>query len=161
MEKLIEAVIRLAEAAGIRAVKAFPVGAMPALTQPCTAVGLLKAKGAGRAVYAYLGVEEQADGSLTPLYGRRLEAEVYLRVFCPRALGAQRCMQEAEKLAAALSRPSPVVRLGALTVEQCGYDAAGDCYRCTVRVEAEAYVYAMANEDETEFTDFILKGEGN
>ena len=66
---------------------------------------------------------------------------------------------EAEKLAAALSRPSPVVRLGALTVEQCGYDAAGDCYRCTVRVEAEAYVYAVANEDETEFTDFILKGE--
>ena len=30
---------------------------------------------------------------------------------------------------------------------------------CTVRVEAEAYVYAVANEDETEFTDFILKGE--
>ena len=74
MEKLIEAVIRLAEAAGIRAVKAFPAGAMPALTQPCTAVGLLKAKGAGRAVYGYLGVEAQADGSWTPLYGRRLEA---------------------------------------------------------------------------------------
>ena len=34
-----------------------------------------------------------------------------------------------------------------------------DCYSCKVTAHALAYVYALANEEETEFTDFILKGE--
>lgn len=98
MDRLIEAVIALLRTEGIYAVRAFPQGAMPALKAPCTAVGLSRAKGAGRAVYTYLGMEENADGTQTPLYGRALETEIFLQVFCPRGLGAQRCMEEAERV---------------------------------------------------------------
>lgn len=159
MERLIEAVIALLQDAGIRAVRAFPQGAMPELEAPCTAVGLKRAKGAGRAVYTYLGMEEQADGTLTPRYGRALEAEIFLQIFCPRRLGAAQCMQEREWVTAALARPSQLVRLDALTVGTCAYQAESDCFVCGLTVEAEAYLYALANEEESAFTDFILKGE--
>lgn len=159
MDRLIEAVIALLRTEGIYAVRAFPQGAMPALKAPCTAVGLSRAKGAGRAVYTYLGMEENADGTQTPLYGRALETEIFLQVFCPRGLGAQRCMEEAERVTTALALPSAIVKLGELEVGGCAYRAESDCYVCRLSVEAEAYVYAQANEEETEFTDFILKGE--
>lgn len=159
MDRLIEAVIALLRAEGIYAVRAFPQGAMPALCEPCTAVGLLRAKGAGRAVYTYLGMEEGADGTRTPLYGRRLETEIFLQVFCPRQLGAKHCMEETERVTAALALPSAIVGLGELEVGSCCYQAESDCYVCRLTVGAEAYVYAQANEEETEFTDFILKGE--
>ena len=41
----------------------------------------------------------------------------------------------------------------------CAYDAVSDCFRCTITAKTRAYLYALANEDGTEFTDFILKGE--
>lgn len=159
MERLIEAVIALLREAGVCAVRAFPQGAMPELAAPCTAVGLRQAKSAGRAVYRYLGVEERTDGVLTPLYGRALEAEVFLQIFSPRRLGAAQCMQERERVTAALARPSQIVRLGALTVGTCEYQAESDCFVCGLTVEAEAYLYALTNEEESAFTDFILKGE--
>ena len=159
MDRMIAAIIRAITAAGMHAVKAFPQGGMPALTKPCTAVGLLRAKGAERTGFSYLGVQETADGTRTPLYGKSLEAEIYLQLFCPRALGASACMQEAERLAAVLAAPIAGVRLGAFTVEACRYDAVSDCYQCRLCAQASGYLYASADEDETEFTDFILKGE--
>ena len=41
----------------------------------------------------------------------------------------------------------------------CTYDAGCDCFLCPLTAQLKAYVYATANEDETEFTDFMLKGE--
>lgn len=146
-------------AAGLTAVKAFPAGAMPELMAAVTAVGLKRARGSHRAVYEYLGIQEEPNGTLTPLYGRPLEAELLLTVLAPRRLGGQGAMAEAERVTALIAGPVPGVHLEAFTVEGPELDGKSDCYRCTVTVTARGYLYALANSDETEFTDFILKGE--
>ena len=50
------------------------------------------------------------------------------------------------------------MQFAGITVGACEYDAQSDCFVCPVRAQAQAYVYAVTDEDETEFTDFILKG---
>lgn len=67
-------------------------------------------------------------------------------------------MEEAERVAALLGAPLGAVQIGSFTVGPCAYDALSDCFRCALTAKSRAYLYAVANEDETEFTDFILKG---
>ena len=75
-------------------------------------------------------------------------------------------MEEARRRQAQLAKPPGSlgrledlsVQLAGITVGACEYDAQSDCFVCPVRAQAQAYVYAVTDEDETEFTDFILKG---
>ena len=157
MELLIEALIAALEQAGRRAVKAFPQGLMPHLEKPVTAVGIAEAKSVD-GPYAYLGMQEDKNGALRALYGKTLETEAVLEVYCPRSLGGRACMEEAERVAALLGAPLGAVQIGSFTVGPCAYDALSDCFRCALTAKSRAYLYAAANEDETEFTDFILKG---
>ena len=152
MELLIEALIAALEQAGLRAVKA-----LPHLEKPVTAVGIAEAKSVD-GPYAYLGMQEDKNGALRALYGKTLETEAVLEVYCPRSLGGRACMEEAERVAALLGAPLGAVQIGSFTVGPCAYDALSDCFRCALTAKSRAYLYAAANEDETEFTDFILKG---
>ena len=104
MELLIEALIAALEQAGLRAVKAFPQGLMPHLEKPVTAVGIAEAKSVD-GPYAYLGMQEDKNGALRALYGKTLETEAVLEVYCPRSLGGRACMEEAERVAALLGAP--------------------------------------------------------
>ena len=61
--------------------------------------------------------------------------------------------------AALLAEEPGGVRIESFSVGTCAYDAVSDCFRCTITAKTRAYLYALANEDGTEFTDFILKGE--
>ena len=97
MELLIEALIAALEQAGLRAVKAFPQGLMPHLEKPVTAVGIAEAKSVD-GPYAYLGMQEDKNGALRALYGKTLETEAVLEVYCPRSLGGRACMEEAERV---------------------------------------------------------------
>ena len=157
MEQLIEAFLDALEEAGITAVRQMPPDALPRLTAPVTAVGVTEAKGLEQAFYEYLGLLEH-QGNLVPLYGRKLEAQVRLLVCCPRRLGAARCMQEAESICVLLSDRLPGIGRGGFRVGECSYDAESDLLSCAVTAETAAYLYALANDDETVFTDFILKG---
>lgn len=159
MEELIRALIKKLTDAGLTAVRAFPEGLMPRLTKAVTAVGIREVKSAGAGAYAYLGMREDAEGTLRAVYGRRLEAEAFLQVWCPRVIGGKACMEAAEQAMAALSEQSGGVRIEALTMGQCVYDAGSDCFQCMLTAKTQAYLYAVCNEEETEFTDFILKGE--
>ena len=122
-----------------------------------TAVGIAEAKSVD-GPYAYLGMQEDKNGALRALYGKTLETEAVLEVYCPRSLGGRACMEEAERVAALLGAPLGAVQIGSFTVGPCAYDALSDCFRCALTAKSRAYLYAAANEDETEFTDFILKG---
>lgn len=158
MEELIRAVVEALLEAGVSAEEAFPAEIMPELTGPMTAVGLKSARGAERAVYTYLGLEEGLGGMLLPVYGRELEAELLLKVFSPRRLGGRACMEEAARVARVIGGPVPGVKLGAFSMGGCVYDGKCDCMVCTIAVQARGYLYAHANLEETEFTDFVLKG---
>lgn len=159
MEELIRALIKKLTDAGLTAVRAFPEGMMPRLTKAVTAVGIREVKSAGAGAYAYLGMRADEAGVLRAVYGRRLEAEAFLQVWCPRVIGGKTCMDTAEQALSALSEQGGGVRIEALTMGPCVYDAGSDCFQCMLTAKTQAYLYAVCNEDETEFTDFILKGE--
>lgn len=159
MDELIAALLRALKNAGITAVKAFPEGVMPKLSGPVTAVGIQEMKSAANGAYTYLGMQADAEGTVRALYGRQLETEAYLQVYCPRSIGGRACMAESERVAALLAGMAGGVQIGSFSVGPCSYDAVSDCFRCTITAKARAYLYALANDDETEFTDFILKGE--
>ncbi len=159
MERLMQALVSALRAGGIPAVRSFAAGTMPRLTETVTSVSLKSAKTHGGTFYSYLGLQEQDDGGLLPVYGRPLEAVVRFLVHTPHELGSQACMQQVFSLAQLLTAGVVGVRLGELTVGACVYDDVTDCFECELCVQAQAYLYATANSDETEFTDFILKGE--
>ena len=83
----------------------------------------------------------------------------WLKQACPEEQGAKRCMQAADALVTKLSGGVPGLTISRICAEECRFAADADCYSCKVTAHALAYVYALANEEETEFTDFILKGE--
>lgn len=158
MEQLIKAMLSWLEGAGFAAARQMPEGMFPELEGTVVAVGMEKAEAKEAGLFSYLGVTE-AEGRQVSLYGRRLEAEISLEVMCPQRLGAKQCMQTADALLTKLAGGVEAVALRKLTMGGCRYEADADCFCCKVSAQAEAYVYALANEDETEFTDFMLKGE--
>ncbi len=158
MEQLIEAVLAWLKGAGFQAVRQMPEGVFPELTGAVIAVGLQKAEATDAGLYSYLGVME-TDGKTVSLYGRRLETEVTMEVVSPENLGAKGCMEVSNALLTKLSGGIPGLTLTKTVMEGCRFAADADCFCCTVTVTALAYLYALAKEEETEFTDFILKGE--
>ena len=152
-----QAFLSALEGAGLTAVRQQPQLRLPVLSAPVTAVGLAGAKGAEEAFFEYLGELEQNGGTVS-LFGRRLEADVTLTVYCPKRLGGQRCVQEADSICALLSGHLDGIRFAGFCVEPCRYEPESDLFRCGICAQARAYLYALPNEDETEFTDFILKG---
>ena len=82
-----------------------------------------------------------------------------MEALCPEEQGAKRCMQAADALVTKLSGGVPGLTISRICAEECRFAPDADCYSCKVTAHALAYVYALANEEETEFTDFILKGE--
>lgn len=152
-----QAFLSALEGAGLTAVRQQPQLRLPVISAPVTAVGLAGAKGAEEAFFEYLGELEQNGGTVS-LFGRRLEADVTLTVYCPKRLGGQRCVQEADAVCALLSGNPGGIRFAGFSVEPCRYEPESDLFCCRITAQARAYLYALANEDETEFTDFILKG---
>lgn len=159
MERMIAAVIAALEAAGLSVTRALPAASMPRLRGPVTAVGLKMAEASPCGFYDYLGVETLEDGTWREVYGRRLEAQVYLDVYSPASLGGPACREAAESVCQVLLEGISGLSLGTVEMERCGYEAACDCFVAACSAAVSAYVYAVASEDGTEFTDFILKGE--
>ena len=158
MEQLIGAVLKWLKEQGFSGGRRMPGGMFSQLSKAVVAVGLGKAEAKDAGLYSYLGQTER-DGKSVSLYGKRLEAEILLEVLSPVSLGAKGCMQEADRLLTKLSGGVPGMTLGEIAVEGCEFRADEDCFGCKITVQAGAYLYALSNEEETEFTDFMLKGE--
>lgn len=158
MEQLIEAVLKWLGEMGFSAGRRTPGGRFPPLEKTVVAVGIEKAEAKDAGLFSYLG-QTTLDGKSVSLYGRRLEAEIALEVLAPAALGAKGCMQASDALLTKLSGGIPGLSLGKVSAAGCRFRADEDCFGCEMTVEAKAYLYALSNEEETEFTDFMLKGE--
>lgn len=157
MEQLMEAILQALLDAGFAAERAWPGLRLPELTAPVTAVGLNSARTEGGTQFTYLGTRT-VDGEETAVYGSALKAEAALTVFCPVSQGGESCLEVAEGLMQLLCSGIDGVRIRNASVGPCRFDSASGYLVCTVSAEADAWLYALANEDETEFTDFILKG---
>ena len=153
-----DAVLAWLKGAGFQAVRRMPEGEFPELSGAVVAVGLEKAEATDAGLYSYLGVTE-IDGKAVSLYGKRLETQVTMEVVSPENLGAKACMEASSALLTKLSGGIPGLAIAKTVMEGCRFEVDMDCYCCKMTVTALAYVYALANEEETEFTDFMLKGE--
>ena len=158
MEQLIEAVLKWLKEQGFSGGRRTPGRIFSPLETAVVAVGIEKAEAKDAGLFSYLG-QTLLDGKSVSLYGKRLEAEIALEVLAPADLGAKRCMKEADTLLTKLSGGIAGISLGKVSVEACKFRADEDCFGCKVTAEARAYLYALSNEEETEFTDFMLKGE--
>ena len=158
MEQLIGTVLKWLKEMGFSAGRQMPGGTFLPLEKAVVAVGIGKAQAQDAGLYSYLGLTELGGKSVS-LYGRRLEAEILMEVLSPASLGAKGCMQEADALLTKLAGSIAGITLGKISVEGCRFLADEDCFGCKVTVQAQAYLYALSNEEETEFTDFMLKGE--
>lgn len=155
MELLVGAFLNALTEGKIVCARQTPAGVMPKLKGPVTAVQMTAARAMEQAVYQYLGVSDEG----VSLYGRKLEAEVRLLTICPRTLGSGKCSEQAQRTAELLCHGIAGVTIAGYTVGACTFDAQSDCFLQPVTAQVKAYLYATADEDETEFTDFMLKGE--
>ena len=154
MQAVIDAIVAALENADFAAVKSILTAAPAQSVQ--IAVGVKSARQNG--AYEYLG-QRQVDGQLLPYYGKNLALTVFFRVYAPRTLGCAACLENADALAAFLTQGISGVKLDKLTVGEARFDGQSDCFVCELTADCDGRIYATANEDETEFTDFILKGE--
>ena len=108
----------------------------------------------------YLGkrVDEKTQEA-RETFGRRMTLTLSLDVYAPRELGADGCGEEAEKVTQALTLSLPEgLRLRELRWGAAEWDKATGMFRLCASARYAAYFLCERAEDETVFTDFVLKG---
>ena len=108
----------------------------------------------------YLGEKvDEATQETVSVYGRKLLLTLLIEVYAPRTLGAVGCEKAAEAVTQALMTALPEgLKLGSLQWGKTGWDKTTGMFRLDASAKYAAYFVAEAAEDETVFTDFILKG---
>ena len=82
-----------------------------------------------------------------------------IEVYAPRTLGAAGCEKAAETITQAMMTALPEgLKLGSLQWGKTGWDKTTGMFRLDASAKYAAYFVAEAAEDETVFTDFVLKG---
>jgi hypothetical protein len=101
----------------------------------------------------YLG-EKTDEKTQQPVsvYGRRMRLTLLLEVYAPRELGAAGCETAAET-----ALPEGL-KLKTIQWGKAGWDKTAGMFRLEANAKYAAYFVAEAAEDETVFTDFVLKG---
>lgn len=108
----------------------------------------------------YLGRRtDEGTQEAREVYGRRMALKLSMDVFAPRTLGADGCEEAAERVMQALMTALPEgLRLRELHLGQTEWDKVTGMFRLRASAAYEAYFLCEMAEDETVFTDFVLKG---
>ena len=159
MRQLIGVIVNALREAGVFACRGGKGCRMEPPDGAVTAVMLKSAECEGVPRFDYLGTREQEDGSLLPVYGARVKTVIALQVIAPATAGDAAVMEQADALTVLLAQGIPGVRSTGFRLGEYRFDPESDTVSRTLELSVSAYVYAAANADETEFTDFILKGE--
>lgn len=148
------------EKAGCRALAAYDEEKMKRHTDAVCVVGMREETITESGLMAYLGKHtDETTQEVKEVYGRRLRLRLSLDVYAPREQKAAGCESAAEKVTQALLTVLPEgLRAKEIGWEETGWDKVSGRFRRRGSAEYEAYFAAEAAEDETVFTDFILKG---
>ncbi len=160
MKQVKRAVISAIESTGCGAEEAYSAERLRRYERAAAAVGVREAHISGSGVTDYLGrrVDERTQ-EIVEVYGRRMEVGLSIDIYAPRALGAEGCETAAENVAQALLTALPEgLRLRALHRGETEWDKVSGMFRLCAQAEYAAYFTAEAAEEETVFTDFVLKG---
>ena len=144
------AVMAAIAAAGGAAVESYSVEQLKCYQTAVTAVGAIE----------YLGEKtDEKTQQLVSVYGRRMRLTLLLEVYAPRELGAAGCETAAETVTQALMTALPEgLKLKTIQWGKAGWDKTAGMFRLEANAKYAAYFVAEAAEDETVFTDFVLKG---
>ena len=148
------AVMAAIAAAGGAAVESYSVEQLKCYQTAVTAVGAKETAIDESGAIEYLG-EKTDEKTQQPVsvYGRRMRLTLLLEVYAPRELGAAGCETAAETVTQALMTALPE-GLKLKTIQ----DKTAGMFRLEANAKYAAYFVAEAAEDETVFTDFVLKG---
>lgn len=154
------AVIEAIEKAGCAGAAAYEQERMKRYADAVCTVGVRTAKIMEAGLAEYLGRHtDEATLSTKEVYGRRMTIALSLEIYAPREKKAAGCETAAETVTQALMTALPEgLRLKSLCWEETAWDSVSGRFRRCGCAEYAAYFTAEAAEEETVFTDFILKG---
>lgn len=127
---------------GFHAVRAGNTALFPRLKSYLVAVGPGKTETKRTLISTYLG----ADGEGNRYFGRLLSTELTLEVFSAQAQGAALCEEKAEALLRAVQRDGTPFHCTGIAAGQTSYDAKADCFRKTVTVTGDVWMYYASEE---------------
>ena len=154
------AVAAAIEAAGCAAIESYSEEQLKRYATAVAAVGtketVIEESGAAQ----YLGEKvDEATQETVSVYGRKMLLTLLIEVYAPRTLGAAGCEKAAEMVTQALMTALPEgLKLRELHLGQTEWDKVTGMFRLCASVRYAAYFLCERAEDETVFTDFVLKG---
>lgn len=154
------AVAAAIKAAGCAAIESYSEEQLKRYATAVAAVGtketVIEESGAAQ----YLGEKvDEATQETVSVYGRKMLLTLLIEVYAPRTLGAAGCEKAAETITQAIMTALPEgLKLGSLQWGKTGWDKTTGMFRLDASAKYAAYFVAEAAEDETVFTDFVLKG---
>lgn len=154
------AVVRAIENAGCAATERYSAERFKRRETAVCAVGAREVVIERAGVPEYLGrrVDEKTQ-EVREVFGRRAAMKLSLDVYGPRELLAEGCEAAAEQVEQAMLLALPEgLRLRSLRWEETSWDSESGCFRLAGSAGYEAYFLAETEEEQTVFTDFVLKG---
>lgn len=154
------AVAAAIKAAGCAAIESYSEEQLKRYATAAAAVGtketVIEESGAAQ----YLGEKvDEATQETVSVYGRKMLLTLLIEVYAPRTMGAAGCEEAAEAITQAMMTALPEgLKLGSLQWGKTGWDKTTGMFRLDASAKYAAYFVAEAAEDETVFTDFVLKG---
>ncbi len=136
LEEIAAGIVQLLDAAGIKAVSAFPAEGLDA-SAPFVCVGLSSARLSSSGLGNYIGVCTE-DGSVREMYGERAELTLALDVYA-RASESERCSELADLTRCALYGAEGL-SVTEFSFGEVGYDADSRMLRSRCTAKAGAYL---------------------
>lgn len=154
------AVAAAIKAAGCAAIESYSEEQLKRYEAAVAAVGTKETVIEESGAIEYLGEKvDEMTQEMVAVYGRKMLLTLLIEVYVPRTVGAAGCEEAAEAITQAMMTALPEgLKLRTLQWGKTGWDKTTGMFRLDASAKYAAYFVAEAAEDETVFTDFVLKG---
>ena len=148
------------KAAGCAAIESYSEEQLKRYATAVAAVGTKETVIEESGAIEYLGEKvDEATQETVSVYGRKMLLTLLIEVYVPRTVGAAGCEEAAEAITQAMMTALPEgLKLKTIQWGKAGWDKTAGMFRLEANAKYAAYFVAEAAEDETVFTDFVLKG---
>jgi hypothetical protein len=154
------AVAAAIKAAGCAAIESYSEEQLKRYATAVAAVGTKETVIEESSAIEYLGEKvDEMTQEMVAVYGRKMLLTLLIEAYAPRTMGAAGCEEAAETITQAMMAALPEgLKLRTLQWGKTGWDKTTGMFRLDASAKYAAYFVAEAAEDETVFTDFVLKG---
>ena len=160
LEQVKNAIIRALEQTGAAAVSTLQPGWAKDFDTPVVAVGFRTGESRSAALNNYLGQQTDPDTqAVREVYGMQLDLLLSVDIYSPAAVGAAGCEETLTLLHRAAMDALPCgIRPTELKWEETNWDTDTGMFLRRGSLACSAFFVALADEESSLLTDFILKG---